>query len=618
MRHALWLAGLAAITVAGAANAASVPPLRNGASEDEIAKWVGAHIDANGAMPIRTLSVGVEFFNPADLTKTAEGHLVGSMRFELFRPITVQRQTVRSLRGGIEVDCDARDMKRLDAEFHPQNNLEGVMAPLGPGEWVGSLPADTFADQRVSLYCSYADLVGSPDWDRAMPPPFDGDEVGLAAWRERHVTTGDDVFLMNEAGIPTFYTPDGFEKVEDGVIRVRLRQELPRPIVLGAAAVRSTRSYMAIDCLGRRYEYLDLIVFPGANTLGKPSSDFDADLQAWTAAEAGGSKAAMIRALCRLEQAPQTPVGEALRQADAPEPASDAEADVAAWYNRYLNTNGMISTSYTDEFVEFYDPLSVAFRDGVLSFAFRREYFASMKEAGSETLVRSTRVRMDFDCRQRRVREVERLLFPELNLEGAPARAADIGWRRPEADGADAYALQLICGQLALFAEADGPTALAPSLWRPDARQITAWLEDYIDPKDDVVVDYTESGVGFYSADGGERTRQDYLRVWLRHESFEPEFYSDFVVRSSRTLVEFDCEQGRSRILAIEDHMGSNLQGPKREHRPGEAEWTFVQPRTLQSSMANALCGLKDEADEAEDDALVAPRLPSRKGRQPL
>lgn len=617
-----WLgvcgAALAMMTAAGSPAAAAVPTLPASANQEAREAWVSEHVVLGQGVLSVVNEATAQIFDPYDFQKTADGHLIGWFRAEYFRPVRDDGRTYRSSRNKVEIDCATSALRVLGNESYPLNNLGGAPQPSAvQGEWTDALAEGTAGGDEVRQACSYLPLVGSSDWARAMPPPpAAAGAAGLQAWRERYIEAGEDVFLMNEGDIATFYSPNGFEKAQNGTVRARLRQELTAPMVLGATGVRSTRSYIELDCEGMRYQYLDLVVFPGSNTLGPPNSDFTDDgAENWRPAKAGEGKAQMVRGLCKLAQAPQTPPSEALKQPAPPAPTSSAEADIIEWYNQRLNTGGMISTFYADDSVEFFDPSQIRLaRDGSVAAVLRREYFTPMDYNGFE--FRSELVLGEYDCRGRRMRLLGSTLFSEANLEGEQKPGDDVPWTRLEADDTG---IQLICGhRVLLTGEVDTEKAMIPSLWGPAARQVSAWLLDYVDPRDDVLVDYTDKGVGFYSSELGERTRQGHLRVWLRYERFEPDLVDGKVVRSTRTLTEFDCDQSRTRVLAFEDYPGSNLQGPKSEHSFSDAEWSFAAPKSLQSSFLNTLCSLKDEADEAAEDAVSRPRLRGPNGRLPL
>jgi hypothetical protein len=209
--------------------------------------------------------------------------------------------------------------------------------------------------------------------------------------------------------------------------------------------------------------------------------------------------------------------------------------------------------------------------------------------------VRSATQRIEFDCKGGRQRVLSATAYPGANLEGAGVAGPGRGWEKIDPAATGGSLLRQLCSQRSLFGPV-GYVAMPTPLRGSAPADVEAWIADHIVPDQYVLSGHTDQAAALYSTTEIERTRQDYMRVWTRLEYFRPNPLGDRVVRSMRTLVEFDCDQHRSRTLATEVFPGSNLIGDKAEEKTSRAEWSFISPQALLSYVASDVCRRKDEA----------------------
>jgi hypothetical protein len=613
MRMAAVSAALAAALACSAlpARAAPIPALREGASAADIEAWLGRYIDPRSGVLSRQNEDGVALYDPFTMEKSAEGHLIGWFRSEFYRPRKDGDTTFRSNRNRLEINCQTFAFRVLANELFAENNLGGRKIDRAvPGGWVEGFPEDTTVGQDARVACSYAPLIGSPDQSRALPlPPAEGETV--AAWRTRAVDPAGDIFLTEEDGVSTYYSPKELERRPDGHVEAWYRDELARPVALMTTGVRSTRTQVEIDCARRRARSLNYVLYPGANLLGPGFDDFEPS-DAWTAFEPGANRTRIMRALCRLAAVTDTPLAEAMRQPEVPPPVGTSDEDVRAWIAAHIDT-GKYAFSYSDQTSAFFygtEDLSLLTSGNPVAYL-RKEDFAA---ASGPEPVRSFISSVEYDCARRRTRILRSVYFAEANLEGMAYDGGEDGWSKPFDERSYGYInLRQICDLRSLLGgDVDLAAALPPPPAAIDDAEVVAWLQGYIAPAGYAFAGYNERGVALYSTEEIERTAQDHIRVWTRSEMFEP---TDGV-RSMRMLEEYDCEQGRSRLLATELYPGANLLGEKEENLAEDAAWTFNSPGSLRSLVANQLCAL---ANSGEDDGTISePLLPADEGPTPL
>lgn len=617
--RALCLGLCVAVGWSANALAARAPTLPENAGKAEIEAWIEEHIDPGAEMQGVSFDDAVEYYDPRDLEKRPDGHVVAKFRMEYWRPQREGRTTWRSERQRVEIDCATTRARFLSVDRYPENNLQGRATPqVLEAAWVGPFAEDDVDGQELLQVCSFAKLLDDPQWESAAPPPPTAfEDEDLADWFRARTKPGDDVLLQQAGGLATYYTPADLERLPNGRVRAWVRRELAWPMVLGASGVRSTRMQYEIDCGRRRYRNLDLIVFPGQNLTGPPYADFPNDDVGARSIEAGSAEAPVMRALCALASDPKLPPSDAVRAPPPPPPEGLSDIAAETWVRKHINTAGYAVSSHDDRSVIFYAPASLdLLPNGHVTVSVRRE--AMVEPEGG--LGRSMLVQMQFDCSGRRSRILGMTTFKDANLEGERTEGGESDWRRFDNGSHEALLAPTLCAQRELLAQdVDREAALTPPpVDSDDEEEVIGWVAEHVRPLGYTYVNYSDEGAAFYSVGEGERTRQDYIRVWTRYELFSPTVVGGTVVRSLRRLMEFDCEQGRSRILTVEVYPGANLTGRPTARQAPSAEWSFTSPNTIESSMADAVCSFADEVDSADDEAVSAPRLPQRRDASPL
>jgi hypothetical protein len=604
------LAGAAlCIALCSGAAAAAIPYLPENASREDAEAWLEAHIEPDGMVLGFVTTRFSEFYDPLSVEKLPSGNLMASFRAELYRPARRAETPFRSARWKSEIDCAVLKYRTSEDVHFAENNLRGRTSP-GEADSDWTAPANEGQKDELSQICSLSTLVGSPDQAKALPtPPAEGETV--AAWRARAVDETGYVFLSELDGVSTYVAPKEIERDANGHVVAWFRDELARPISVRTTAVRSARTRVEIDCARRQFAFRDYVLYPGANLLGPKYDEFGES--PWDAFEPGAQRTRILRALCRLADAPDTPVDEALRQPEAPSPASASPEDVKAWIAGNLDT-GLYAFSYADDTAAYFygtEDLYLLPNGNVTAFL-RQERFVA--EAGAEP-TRSAIYKMEYDCRRNRTRIQGTLRYARANLDGLVYQGGAGGWGRPFAEGSSGYGnLAQICNLRSLLTgEVDLNAALPPPPAAADDAGVIAWLQGYIAPNGYAFGGYSDSAVALYSTQEIERTPQDHIRVWTRTELFEP---TSDGVRSMRVLQEFDCDQGRSRVLASELYPGANLLGDKQEEQAETPTWTFNSPGSLGSALANRLCSAGE--DEEDDGAISEPLLPDVEELTPL
>jgi len=603
MRAVLGALTLTVALAAGApeATGASPPTLRMGAAQSEIDAWISAHVEFGGSVLATQTADAIELLDPFTLERTPDGRVAGWFRTEFFRPTREGGRAVRSSRRKVEIDCGSLRVRTLVAEVFPQNNLQGRASQdeTAKGDWTGPVAGDTAPGQMVRQACSLEALVGSPDWVRAMPPPpEDRSTEGRLAWLGRHIEPAGDVFLVGEENAALFYSPGGLQRHANGRVNFWLRSELLSPIAIDDAIVRSSREHIDVDCNRNRYGLLGYELHPGANLLGGVVAASDAPT-GWIEAVAGTHEAVWVRAVCSLAADPDLRLEDARRQPDIPYAASSRGEDVEAWIGAYLNLNGYAVSFAAGAAVNMYalDGL-VLQADGNLLAYVRTEV---TRPDGLGAGVRSILMKQEFDCRRRRTRILSSIYYAEPNLEEVLHESPENSrarWDAPLSEGTNGgRQLDQVCALRSLLEDdVDLSLALIPPPVSLDDDALGAWLVQYVEPGEYAISAFSEFSALFYSTEEIERTRQDYIRVWIRQEFFYP---MGGTVRSLRMLQEFDCDEGRERTLAVETFPGSNLLGPSTSQQLSEAPWAYMSPGSPLAIVAGELCDIRDGADEA-------------------
>lgn len=151
-------------------------------------------------------------------------------------------------------------------------------------------------------------------------------------------------------------------------------------------------------------------------------------------------------------------------------------------------------------------------------------------------------------------------------------------------------------------------TILAGALTPPppfDSEEATVatWVEKYLDTKDWTELSWTDDRVRFTSGAGMNRTAQDRVRLWVREEMFAPEQTEDGPYRSLMVLTEYDCTEGRYRMLAADAFPYNNLGGESWTYDEQAAEWAYARPATIAEYEIGVVCGWMAEADATDETA---------------
>jgi hypothetical protein len=96
------------------------------------------------------------------------------------------------------------------------------------------------------------------------------------------------------------------------------------------------------------------------------------------------------------------------------------------------------------------------------------------------------------------------------------------------------------------------------------------------------------SYVFFYDADS-VRVIGKYVRAWIRTEYPEKEVSK---MRSSITLVEFECEEERNRDLSFIAYREPGLKGAPHVTDKSPSEWTYPPPGTTMGIVMKEVCRL--------------------------
>ncbi len=615
MRRVLLAIGAAILLAAGLSQTASAaggppsnPPPPRRTDEASLQAWADAYVVENEFVLSGFADGSAILFDPATVA-LQDGHVSAIVRGEMFKPERILGVTQRSFRDRWLFDCAARTAKEVFSEGFPQSNLQGQPVPVDVSDAAWSpLPEETGEGRLMAQVCSLGSLLGGDvDRSKALPPNLDDvTDEATAAWMSRHVDLGRDVMVWAGTGVGVFYTPAEVGKAESGRPLLWLRTELSVLLPSEKSMWRSMRDQLELDCLNQRYLRLRQEIYPGSNLLGAKSEETMEP--EWAEAEAGSTDAAWLGSLCRRL------AGGADAAPPVPAPAGGDPQARIDWIDTYINTNGYVLASTTDEGALFYGTRDMQLGDGGHLLAVMRfEHFGGGQTPtdGPRSLTQS----MEFDCRGGRQRVLATALYAENNLGGARVRGPAGGWAKPKPNTAGEAVFKQLCSQVSLLGP-DSAGAMPTPLRGSSDAAIEAWIDDNVVAGDYEISGYGDEAAALYSTSEIERTRQDHMRVWTRVEFFRPDVLDNQVVRSLRELVEFDCDQQRSRTLATELFPGANLTGAKIEEKKSEAEWSFNSPGGLLSLVANDVCRIKDEADE--DAADPAKALPTSSGIQAL
>jgi hypothetical protein len=591
----LTLAFVVATAVAGTALAADRGPATNPPPPVEpqpyaYKQWAEAYVRQgefrlSGFTDDRAL-----LFDPA--TVVVDGRTLNAIvRGELFRSERIQGVTQRSFRDRWGFDCTDRKVKVLFSEAHSQSNLQGRAETLDVSkeDWQAVAGEDGEA-QLLALVCSMGSLLQSGiDRAKAIPPDLhDVTDEATAAWMREHVDAGGDVMILAENGLGIFYSPSGVGKAASGRPQLWLRTELSVLLPADRSMWRSMRDLVEVDCLNTRFLRSKQEVYPGSNLLGAKTDE--ALEPTWTDAVAGGTDARWVGALCeKLSN---------VAKAQPPAPANKSTAAISDWIQTYINTNHYLVAADIGLGVALYSTSDLeALDDGHLVTNVRVEQY---QPAGANDF-RSMVQKVEIDCKGSRQRILSATGYARSNLEGETFEVETSDWTKvaPGTNG-DVIGRQ-VCSQASLAGDI-APVAMPSPLRGSTPAETQEWIDAHLVPDGYEVSDYSDDAVAMFSRKEMEPTRQGYVRAHVRMEFFKPQVTDNKVQRSMRTLMEFDCDQHRSRTLANETFAGSNLIGDKVEDKPANPDWSFISPNTLLSNVANDVCQVKEENEEKAAD----------------
>ena len=137
---------------------------------------------------------------------------------------------------------------------------------------------------------------------------------------------------------------------------------------------------------------------------------------------------------------------------------------------------------------------------------------------------------------------------------------------------------------------------------------VTQWVRAYLDTEDWYNTTFNSNFVRFTAAEGMSRLADDRLRIWIRTEYFRPQYSEGDWYRSTMTLVEMDCAEGRFRELALDTYDHNNIKGAQESWDIPDATWQYPRPATVAALEIKDVCALKAAVDSAPpaDDAAPA------------
>lgn len=589
--------------VAAAAERPTNPPAPREDTPEALDAWADSYLVPDDYLVLTTRPGEVIMLRAETVEPTPEGARA-EVRGEFTKTERAGKVPVRSYADVWAFDCQGRRIREVRSDAYPQSNLQGrpVRLDSSKQDWQAE---DGEADKALlDGVCRLAGLFkDAPDRAKVMPPPPENplDPVQLGAWADKAIEDKGDKRIFLETGVVALYSPK-IERSREGRPIVWVRTELSVLLNMDGGLTRSWRERDELDCARRRVRRLEIEGHPGQNLTGPVSKASD---DVWTPLVAGEADTRIVEAICTEIDPDSLPAPPTMQT------ASDDEAE--AWVRSFVNTNGYVVASLMDQGVVLYgvDSLALAGKDQI-TLEVRRELWRP--DTVGQAAVRSSLWRWGVDCRDFRVRVLGGELFEKNNLKGSLGVDDTVSdWEALNADSIGGGLARKACADRVLLdGQADMSLAIAPEPLSLDARGVEQWVEESIDTGEYVLSAFDDEAALFYSTEQIERLANDHIRVWTRQEMFRPIAFNDVrVVRSMRGLVEFDCAEHRSRVLAMEAYPGSNLQGAKTVTDKPQ-DWTFLEPSSSLSILGTALCEAKNAVDAGEEDDPVAPTV-SRK-----
>ncbi len=271
-------------------------------------------------------------------------------------------------------------------------------------------------------------VVGGPSQDS---PPADTDFKGpkqAAAWLADNAdTTGWQMISYDEEGVAL--APEDVHPA--ATFEMAIRVELLRPLSAGPSteylSVVGTSTY---DCAARR-QRLDRLALYAERGLKGPLVDRPIPGESWKPLKPDNAADAFVLSLCDQVKGGAT-TGEG--------PASMALADVDAWIEKTVKPQGDIYAYYDDNGAYYVRGPVTRLPSGAAQITSRLEHFTpNDRGARSETM------KVELDCRGKRLRLSDGVTYTRHNLEG-PATTFDLNvdWVSPQ-DGLEASQLARLC-----------------------------------------------------------------------------------------------------------------------------------------------------------------------------
>ena len=134
------------------------------------------------------------------------------------------------------------------------------------------------------------------------------------------------------------------------------------------------------------------------------------------------------------------------------------------------------------------------------------------------------------------------------------------------------------------------PTLAPPPPASRNAGDLALWRTAYINESGVLPVGATDAALEYVVGGSFSVTSQGTVKGWMRWENFTPVNLPQGVSRSTRQLVEVDCQGGRGRILALDIYPYNNLQGAAVHADAQDPQWTYARPGTVLEQNIGLMC----------------------------
>ena len=123
---ALWTSCAQAAPVPARTGAAAAPLLPVEADDTATRAWADRYIEPKGYVRLAIRDSQAFFYSPKDVGRSKDGRPVAWIRFELGRPMAVDKLSMRSLRRRFELDCRTHRYFEQQIEAYGAANLAGA------------------------------------------------------------------------------------------------------------------------------------------------------------------------------------------------------------------------------------------------------------------------------------------------------------------------------------------------------------------------------------------------------------------------------------------------------------------------------------------------------------